>query len=246
MNAVTVDWSAAARHAFDRVEGRPLFHAGWRRTVFIHYEVDPAALQPQVPFPLDTRDAKAYVSLVAFTLADLRFAAGGPPFSTHGFLNVRAYTRDNGIYFLSEWLPNPFCVFLGPRLYGLPYRRGRLDYDHLHESGRLHGRVEDRGGALEYDAAVDPRARFEPCATGSLDEFLLERYTAFTRCGATERLFRVWHRPWPQVSIDVTMLDESLVASTGPWFRRARRVGANYSPGFAEVWMGRPRRKPPC
>jgi len=157
MNAVTVDWSAAARHAFDRVEGRPLFHAGWRRTVFIHYEVDPAALQPQVPFPLDTREGKAYVSLVAFTLADLRFAAGGPPFSTHGFLNVRAYTRDNGIYFLSEWLPNPFCVFLGPRLYGLPYRRGRLDYAHLHESGRLHGRVEDRGGALEYDAAVDPR-----------------------------------------------------------------------------------------
>lgn len=239
-------FSAAAQAAFETIEGRPLFHAGWRRTVFIHYEVDPAALQPQVPFPLDTRDGKAYVSLVAFTLADLRFAAGGPPFSTHGFLNVRAYTRDNGIYFLSEWLPNPLCVFLGPRLYGLPYRRGRLDYAHLHESGRLHGRVEDRVGALEYDAAVDPRARFEPCAAGSLDEFLLERYTAFTKRGATERLFRVWHRPWPQVPIEAAMVDESLVATTGPWFRRARRVGANYSPGFAEVWMGRPRRRSPC
>ncbi|MBI3858054.1 MAG: DUF2071 domain-containing protein [Planctomycetes bacterium] len=72
--------SARAQTAFRADEGRPLFHAGWRRTVFIHYEVDPAALQPQVPFPLDTRDGKAYVSLVAFTLSDLRFAAGGPPF----------------------------------------------------------------------------------------------------------------------------------------------------------------------
>ena len=243
MNAATIRWSDAARRTFDAVEGRPLFHAGWRRTVFIHYAVDPAALQPQVPFPLETRDGKAYVSLVAFTLADMRFAAGGPPLTTHGFLNIRTYLRGNGIYFLAEWLPNPFCVLLGPRLYGLPYRRGRLDYDHLHESGRLRGRVEGRDGALAYEAAIDPRAPFAPCEAGSLDEFLLERYTAFTKHGDRERLFRVWHAPWPQVPIDVTVLDESLVASTGPWFRHARRVGANYSPGFETVWMGRPRRR---
>jgi len=243
MSATTFAWSLAARNAFSKAEGRPLFHAGWRRTVFIHYEVDPAALQPQVPFPLETRDGKAYVSLVAFTLSDLRLAAGGPPFSTHGFLNVRTYTRGNGIYFLAEWLPNPFCVLLGPRLYGLPYRLGRLDYDHRHETGRLQGRVEGRDGALEFQAPIDPHAAFAPCEAGGLDEFLLERYTAFTKRGNADRLFRVWHQPWPQVPIDVTMLDESLVASTGPWFRQARRIGANYSPGFREVWMGRPRRR---
>ncbi len=246
MNAATVQWSVAARRTFDAVEGRPLFHAGWRRTVFIHYAVDPAALQPQVPFPLETRDGKAYVSLVAFTLSDMRFAAGGPPLTTHGFLNIRTYLRGNGIYFLAEWLPNPFCVLLGPRLYGLPYRRGRLDYDHLHESGRLHGRVQARDGALEFEAPIDPRAAFAPCEAGSLDEFLLERYTAFTKNGDRERLFRVWHQPWPQVPIDVTMHDDSLVASTGPWFRDARRAGANYSPGFEKVWMGRPRRRDGC
>jgi uncharacterized protein YqjF (DUF2071 family) len=246
MNAATIEWSNAARSAFDTVEGRPLFHAGWRRTVFIHYEVDPAALQPRVPFPLDVRDGKAYVSLVAFTLSDLRFAAGGPPFSTHGFLNVRAYTRENGIYFLAEWLPHPFCVFLGPRLYGLPYRRGRPDYAHLHESGRLHGRVEGTEGALEYDADLDPAAPFAPCAAGGLDEFLLERYTAFTKRNGVDQLFRVWHRPWPQIPIRITVRDDRLVHSTGCWFRSARLVGANYSPGFAEVWMGRPRRRTAC
>ena len=240
-----LEWSGLARRTFRAAEGLPLFHAGWRRTVFIHYEVDPAALQPQVPFPLETRDGKAYVSLVAFTLSDLRLAVGGPPFSTHGFLNVRTYTRGNGIYFLAEWLPNPFCVLLGPRLYGLPYRLGRLDYDHRHETGRLRGRGEGWEGALEFTAPIDPQAPFAPCEAGGLDEFLLERYTAFTKRGTSERLFRVWHQPWPQVPIDVTMLDESLVASTGPWFRHARRIGAHYSPGFSEVWMGRPRRRTP-
>jgi uncharacterized protein YqjF (DUF2071 family) len=244
--SLALSLSQAARASFRAAEGRPLFHAGWRRTVFIHYEVDSAALQPQVPFPLDTRDGKAYVSLVAFTLSDLRMAAGGPPFTTHGFLNVRTYIRGNGIYFLAEYLTNRFCVLLGPRLYGLPYQHGRLCYDHRHETGRLHGRVEGQGGILEFRAPIDPRAEFVPCQSGSLDEFLLERYTAFTKRGASERLFRVWHRPWPQVPIDVTMLDESLVASSGPWFRSARRIGANYSPGFAEVWMGRPRRRARC
>ena len=88
-----------------------------------------------------------------------------------------------------------------------------------------------------------PKAAFAPSERGSLDEFLLERYTAFTRRGPVERLFRVWHEPWPQVPIDLTVLEESLVASTGPWFREARLTGANYSPGFEEVWMGRPRRR---
>lgn len=243
MRPAALSWSAAARREFDAAEGRALFHAGWSRAVFIHYEVDPALLQPQVPFPLDTRGGGAYVSLVAFTLTDLRFASGGPPFSTHGFLNVRTYVRGNGIYFLAEWLPNPFCVLLGPRLYGLPYRRGRLRYDHRHEIGRLHGRVEDGEGVLEFEARVDPLAALAPCAEGGQDEFLMERYTAFTRRGGVDRLFRVWHEPWPQIPIDISVLDESLVASTGPWFRAARRIGANYSPGLKRVWMGRPRRR---
>ncbi len=52
--------------------GEPLFLAGWERVLFIHFEVDAAVLQRDVPFPLDLRDGKAYVSLVAFTMRDMR------------------------------------------------------------------------------------------------------------------------------------------------------------------------------
>ena len=239
----TLALSQAARRAFDEAEGRPLFRAGWERAVFIHYEVEAAALQPQVPFPLETRGGRAYVSLVAFTLAGLRFAAGGPPLCTHPFLNVRTYLPGNGIYFLAEWLPHPLCVLLGPRLYGLPYQRGRLQYEHGDRLDSIHGQVRAPEGVLKYRARGIPARAPVPCLPGSLDEFLLERYTAFTRRGPTERLFRVWHAPWPQVSLEVSIEDESLVASTGPWFRQARLIGGHYSPGLAEVWMGRPRRR---
>ncbi len=230
--------SRAARRAL----ARPLWKAAWDRVVMIHYEVDPEALRPQVPFPLDLHEGRAYVSLAAFTLRDLRFAAGGPPLATHGFLNVRTYLPGRAIYFLAEWLSNPLCVLLGPRLYGLPYRLGRLDYDHRLEEGRLRGRVEGREGRLDYEARIDPRARFEPALPGSLDEFVLERYGASTFRRGARRLFRVWHEPWRQARIEPEIRDDSLAAATGPWFARARLAAAHYSPGFDEVWMGRPER----
>src|SRR3954469_204377 len=115
---------------------RPLFVADWLDAVFIHFAVVPAALQPYVPFELDTRDGVAYVSLVAFTQRRLRPSIGGriaevlsAPLACHEFLNVRTYVRvdgEVGIHFLAEWIPNRLAALLGPPMYGLPYRVGRL------------------------------------------------------------------------------------------------------------------------
>jgi hypothetical protein len=68
----------------------------------------------------------------------------------------------------------------------------------------------------------------------------MERYTAFTIARGVKRLFRIWHQPWLQVPIDVNVLDQSLLAATGCWSEGARIVGANYSPGMEDVWIGRP------
>jgi uncharacterized protein YqjF (DUF2071 family) len=233
--------------------GEPLFLAGWERTLFIHFEVDAARLQRDVPFPLDLRDGRAYVSLVAFTMRDMRFSFGGPalslllkPIATHEFLNVRTYVRhgeERGIYFLTEWLSNWLSVQLGPLLYGLPYHYAKIHYRHEHENGRLSGSVVSRknGKQFAYEARCGTGG-FAPSQSGSLDEFLTERYTAFTTCGSTRRFFRIWHPPWPQTKADVSVLDDSLLPGAWPWFAGARLTGANYSPGFTGVWMGRAHR----
>lgn len=232
------------------VRGEPMFYARWDRAVFIHYATDPVLLQPDVPFELDLRDGKAFVSIVAFTLERMRPRLGGrlgewifKPIATHEFLNVRTYVRhrgEPGIYFLAEWLSNPLSVRLGPRSFGLPYRFGRLAYDHALEGNALRGRVEARTGELVYAGTVCAE-EFEPCATGSLTEFLLDRYTAFTEHGQRSRFFRVWHSPWPQAPANIEVTDDTLIATTGLWWDSADLVGANYSPG-ADVWMGRPHR----
>lgn len=240
------------------------FIADWDRTLMLHYEVPPAKLQPFIPFELDVRDGKAYVSLVAFTMRGLRpratehdsglFRRRGAvwrkaltlvfsPIATHEFLNVRTYVRhggNSGIYFIAEWLPNALSVPLGRPLFGLPYRLARVRYLHEHERGILFGEVRPaRGrGVLRYRARV--RNDFCPCASGSLTEWLMERYTAFTEWRGWKRLFRVRHGPWPQCPVEVEILDDSLLSLTGGWSRFARFIGANYSPGLCDVAMSAP------
>ena len=243
-------FSDAARRRMLAVRGEPMFYARWDRAVFIHYEADPATLQAQVPFQLDLREGRAFVSLVAFTLRRMRPRLGGrigewlfKPIATHEFLNVRTYVRhrgEPGIYFLAEWLNNRASVHLGPRSFGLPYRFGHIEYDHARNYDSLCGTINAGAGRLAYEGSAIGD-NFEPCEAGSLTEFVLERYTAFTQHRKRSRFFRVWHSPWPQTPAEIEVTADALIASTGHWWQSAQLVGANYSPGV-EVWMGRPHR----
>src|SRR5687767_5987006 len=149
--------SAAARRRMLQSPGEPLFYPSWVHAVMIHYEADPDALQRDVPFELDLRDGRAFVSLVAFTLRRMRPRRGGrigawllKPIATHEFLNVRTYVRGNnepGIFFLVEWLSNRLSVPRGPSIFGLPYRYGRMDYDHHLPMHGINGRVDAKNGS---------------------------------------------------------------------------------------------------
>src|SRR5690242_15645029 len=131
--------SMAARQRMLSRWGEPLFIAGWKNVLMMHFEVDAAALQRDVPFQLDRHEGHAFVSLVAFTMCDMRPRVGGRlgawlfrPVATHDFLNVRTYVRHNnecGIHFLAEWLSSRLAVKLGPATFGLPYRHGLMAYD---------------------------------------------------------------------------------------------------------------------
>lgn len=240
-----------ARERFLLREGKPLFLGDWLRAAFIHYEIDPAILQPHIPFPLDLRDGKAYVSLVAFTMNRLRPRIGGKcseflfkPIATHEFFNVRTYVCHNGepaIYFIAEWLSNWLSTQLGPLTYGLPYRFARIDYQHQHEERSIDGTVRMDTKQFAYQSETNG-ADFARCPEGSLSEFLLERYTAFTSSGNTRRLFRIWHEPWLQQPIEMEVHDQGLLTCAGEWFQHAKLIAANYSPGVHDVWMSQPHR----
>lgn len=174
-----------AARRFKRRERGPLFLSEWERALFVHFRVPPGRLQTQVPFELDLLDGWAHVSLVAFEMRDLRLSFAGKlgrlltvPGATHGLLNVRTYVTyrgEPGIHFMMEWIPNRLSILIGPRTYGLPYRFGRLEYDHDHEIGTVRGTVTPGGarGRLQYRATLPPSARYAVAEAGSMGDFLL-------------------------------------------------------------------------
>jgi|SRR5579871_6039750 len=227
---------------------RPLFRGAWMSALFIHYEIEPGKLQPHVPFRLDLHEGKAFVSVVAFSQERLRFAFGGRTtnwvgrwFANHEFLNVRTYVRqgdDSGIFFIAEWVPKWVATWLGPPLFGLPYRLGRIDARHGEQE--IVGHVTDGVGAYHYSASQNRTLCVSPCRSGSVDEFLLERYVAYTEWHGLRRKFHVAHEPWPQTRLEVTIHEDTLLRRALPWWSEARILFANFSPGVERVTISAP------
>jgi uncharacterized protein YqjF (DUF2071 family) len=233
---------------------RPLFIADWLDVLFIHFELDPRVLQPSIPFELDVRDGRAYVSLVAFTQKRLRPAFGGrlaavltAPLAEHEFLNVRTYVRhrgEAGIYFIAEWIPNRLAAWVGPRTYGLPYRLGELVYANDEDAAQFTGVVRDgrSSAALPYTATTCGSVQYRTSTAGSLAEFLLERYAAFTARRGVRRRFAVDHAPWEQTPVDVELRRSDLLCGAGAWTKEMRLVAAQASPGVRDVTICAPQR----
>ncbi len=242
--------STTAKH---EIEARPFevpFVADWLDAVFIHYEVDPKALAEAIPFPLDTHEGKAYVSLVAFTMHGMRPKRGGrgtrwltAPIATHQFLNLRTYVKHRGqygIFFMKEWLNAPLAVRLGRFTFGLPYHRAEIVYEHGEDE--VCGTVTAAGKALQYGARPDGTPA--PAEAGTRDAFLLERYTAFTNAGRRPKFFRVWHQPWkvqPLANLQIVR-DDLIKNDDHPWSNTARLIGGHFTRGVEGVSMGRPHR----
>jgi hypothetical protein len=229
----------------------PWFRADWRDVLFVHYAIDPARLQPHVPFDLDVFDGQAWVSLVAFTQEHMRPAIGGPlsaavmrPVARHEFLNLRTYVRAGdrrAILFLAEWIPNRLAMLVGPWLYGLPFRLGTLDYRHRRRDVRADGR------GLHLSAKAAP-GRARTATLGSLDAFLLERYTAFTSRFGRGRSFDIVHAPWSWRRAAVRVEDDNLIRQAAPWFAAAQPACAHESDGTFDVAISGPQsvRLPPA
>ncbi|MCB1229949.1 MAG: DUF2071 domain-containing protein [Verrucomicrobiae bacterium] len=248
--------SEAGRRRLSAHRFEPLFVGDWDRAVFLHFTVPAERLQPHVPFSLDLWKGQAWLSLVAFTLQDMRLNFGGElgrlaslPIATHPFLNARTYVCENtepGIHFLTEWLPNRLANLLGPTLFGLPYRHGHLTYHHEPDRGEaIQGVVETKDGALlAYRQRTPNSLRFATCESESIDEFLLERYTAYVSWrGGRRGLFRVWHRPWQVSGVDIEITAHHLleqVPGAADWLPFAKFEFAHFSPGARDVAMGRP------
>jgi len=246
--------SEVAKQRLLAVPGEPLAVVEWHRPLFLNYELDPDAVRRQLPrpFELELWQGRAIVSLVALTKRRFRptdtaplWASLLPLLTGQRFFNVRTYVRhreEPGAFFFWSWLSRPWNLPLPDRPLGLTCAFADSTYQHRHESGELRGVVAAKAGLerFVYEARFAPENGFAPCPPGSLGEFALERYTGYFCHRGAGRVFRAWHPPWQQAIVKAGIEEDGLVTRTFPWLHEARLLEANYSAGFADVWLGRP------
>ena len=111
----------------------------WSHLLFLHWEMDPAIIQEQLPpgLTVDTYDGKAYLGVVPFHMDNVRpsFCPTVPGLSWFLELNLRTYVHDEngvpGVWFFAldcdQWL----AVKLARGLFHLPYQHASMEsYQH--------------------------------------------------------------------------------------------------------------------
>lgn len=245
--------SAFVKHKLCNSWLNPIFYADWTEPVFLHFAIDPKHLQKYIPFELDTYQGKAYITLVAFSMRRLRPTRGGwlsrlitRPMGDHSFLNLRTYVKhgsEGGIHFINEWLNSKIAVLLGPLTFGLPYHFSKIDYHVDVEQDDFQGSVACAGEELNFTASAD-EGGWRTAEPDSIEEFLVERYTAFNARGRWRGKFRIWHRPWELKPLKGIEFNHFELLKTVPgaenWLPYLEPAGGHISKGAYDVWIGRP------
>jgi uncharacterized protein len=203
----------------------------WRDLLFIHWPVDPEALRPLIPSPLelDLFEGMAYIGLVPFTMTGVR-PVGLPAvagLSSFHETNVRTYVRradhDPGVWFFNLEAASSIAVLLARRFFHLPYHYARMFLEHestprpVEAPAIIYAGTRRWPGPLpaSYSVRALPIGPVQPATTGTLEHFLVERYILFTTWKSRVYQGRVHHTPYPLQSAQLLALDETLLAATG-------------------------------
>ncbi|MEE6209441.1 DUF2071 domain-containing protein [Salarchaeum sp. III] len=210
----------------------------WERVCFASWPVDPGLVERSLPdrVDVDTFDGRAYLSVVPFLMGRVRPRHAprrvGLDFAE---LNLRTYVEvdgDPGIYFYNLDAADPVGVALARGLFSLPYYRADTHVERAPDDGTRFESTRTHGGVPPCEFAATYRPVEEPTTpdSGSLAEWLVERYRFYT-----EGRSRLWygdveHPPWRVADADIAFDDNDLFAANG-FDHPAGDPHVVYSPG---------------
>jgi uncharacterized protein YqjF (DUF2071 family) len=201
---------------------RPILKQTWRDLLFLHWEIEPGAIQKRLPpsLSVDTFEGKAYLGVVPFYMEGLRppWAPSVAGISAFPELNLRTYAKDScgnrGVWFFSLDAHTRISVAIARRFFNLPYRYAKMEY-HTRADGTVSLRSQ-RTGEPEQLFKYRPTERIGVSKPGSLNEFLVERYQlfAFSKQGVL-RIGSLRHTPYELFAVEVRDYSRALFKING-------------------------------
>jgi len=219
---------------------RPVMAQIWRDLLFAHWPVPVAMLRPLIPdaLEIDTYEGQAWVGVVPFWMSGIRLGPLPPVPLTSSFpeLNVRTYVTDGtepGVWFFCLDAGNPLAVAVARTWYHLPYFNARMRVKAVGDTiCYASHRTDRRGEPARFEATYRPKAAVALSTPGSIEAFLTERYSLYTRDGHG-RLYRgeIHHHQWPLQIAEAQIERNTMAAAHGitlpdtpPLLHYARRL----------------------
>jgi uncharacterized protein YqjF (DUF2071 family) len=173
--------------------------------LFAHWPVGVGEVRPLVPDAVEVQTfaGSAWLGIAAFRVTALRLRGTLPVPRLSSFLqlNVRTYVTAGGkpgIWFFSLDAESPFAVQAARRAFGLPFHHARMSassHDDWIEYESTRVGVSDR--PFVFSGRCRPRSADFAVGSGSLEEFLTERYCLYApdRRGELRRA-EIHRLPW--------------------------------------------------
>ena len=200
--------------------GLAVMHHSWRRIGFLHWPLEPAAVQRLLPpgLQVDTFEGRAYAGIIPFQLV---IRLPGPLRVPVAFevpeINLRTYVRGpdggRGIWFFSLDVTRRWLAVAARMTYRIPYFLADISLQRVVDRLRFDSRRRwpGRPGA-SCRVALEPGAEV---AGGELDRFLTDRLRLYSSFGRRLLAADVDHPPWRLRRARILDCDQDLLAAAG-------------------------------
>lgn len=225
--------SATAHRPYDMPGSKWTYYQEWNNALFLHWKVPLEALRKLVPEQLiiDTFEDGAYISIVAFTMQQIRprNLPAVKVISDFEEVNVRTYINNDGkkgVYFLNIEAAKKLSAYIAKALSGLPYEKSQMK-----RTGSQFQSVNKRKG-FHLSANFDIQAIHS--TKTALDKWLTERYCLYADINNDIYRYDIHHKEWELNKVMLEKLDLHYHFGNLEFGNRAPDL-IHYSPGVKVV-----------
>lgn len=183
------------------------YYQEWNNAVFLHWPVKTNDLRKFVPerLEIDLFEGQAWISLVAFTMEQIRpkLLPAFPPISNFHEINIRTYVKaggKTGVYFLSIEGGKALACFVAKTLSGLPYRYSKID--------RTDSNYQSKNDVFSDRLSLEYEIKDSHIQKSALDKWLTERYSLFQETkNGNLYIFEIQHAEWEVNEVELKQLE---------------------------------------